>query len=209
MTKKILFIFIIFNSILHADEMFEEGVDYELINSEPSLYELKKLEKIVVIEAFWYGCPHCYIFEDYLSKWKIKDDKDVRFINMPVVFNKTWLLHARAFYTMLELENFQELHKKFFYAYHEQQRTFSTTDSIINFLGSQGVDKKKVKKIFFSESISKKVQEANYTLETYEIDSVPAMIINDKYKISGRMAKTYERMLEISKYIIDIERKNR
>ena len=209
MTKKILFIFIIFNSILHADEMFEEGVDYELINSEPSLYELKKLEKIVVIEAFWYGCPHCFIFEDYLSKWKIKDDKDVRFINMPVVFNKTWLLHARAFYTMLELENFQELHKKFFYAYHEQQRIFPTTDSIINFLGSQGVDKEKVKKIFFSESISKKVQEANYMLETYKIDSVPAMIINDKYKISGRMAKTYERMLEISKYIIDIERKNR
>ena len=209
MTKKILFIFIIFNSILHADEMFEEGVDYELINSEPSLYELKKLEKIVVIEAFWYGCPHCFIFEDYLSKWKIKDDKDVRFINMPVVFNKTWLLHARAFYTMLELENFQELHKKFFYAYHEQQRIFPTTDSIINFLGSQGVDKEKVKKIFFSESISKKVQEANYMLETYKIDSVPAMIINDKYKISGRMAKTYERMLEISKYIIDIERKSR
>jgi predicted DsbA family dithiol-disulfide isomerase len=46
-------------------------------------------------------------------------------------------------------------------------------------------------------------------LETYKIDSVPAMIINDKYKISGRMAKTYERMLEISKYIIDIERKSR
>ena len=209
MIKKILFIFIIFTSILRADETFKEGIDYELINNKPSLYELKELDKIVVTEAFWYGCPHCYVFEDYISKWKIKDDEDVQFINIPVVFNKTWLLHARAFYTMLEFENFQELHKIFFYAYHEQQRTFSTADSIINFLDSQGVNKNKVKDIFFSESISKSVQEANYRLETYEIDSVPAIIINDKYKISGRMAKTYERMLSISKYIIDLERKNR
>lgn len=57
--------------------------------------------------------------------------------------------------------------------------------------------------------MSKKVQEANYQLETYKIDSVPAIIINDKYKISGRMAKTYGRMLEISEYIIDLERSNR
>ena len=44
-------------------------------------------------------------------------------------------------------------------------------------------------------------------LETYQIDSVPAMIINDKYKISGRMAKTYERMLEISDFIINLEKR--
>jgi thiol:disulfide interchange protein DsbA len=56
---------------------------------------------------------------------------------------------------------------------------------------------------------SKKVQKANYTLETYNIDSVPAMIINNKYKITGRMAKTYDRMIEISDYIVDLERKNR
>jgi thiol:disulfide interchange protein DsbA len=46
-------------------------------------------------------------------------------------------------------------------------------------------------------------------LETYDIDSVPAMIINNKYKITGRMAKTYDRMIEISDYIVDLERKNR
>ena len=33
------------------------------------------------------------------------------------------------------------------------------------------------------------------------------MIINDKYKISGRMAKTYERMLEISEFIINLEKR--
>ena len=160
------------------------------------------------MEAFWYGCPHCYVFDDYLNNWKKNVDEDVSIVSMPVVFNKSWLLHARAFYTIHELDNSSELHKNFFYAYHEQARTFSTKESIINFLVSQRKNNGKVRKIFF-EKISKKVQKANYMLETYKIDSVPAIIINDKYKISGRMAKSYERMIEISKHIIDLERQKR
>ena len=209
MIKKILFLFIIFTSTIYAEEKFTEGTDYELMNSEPSPYALNKKRKILVVEAFWYGCPHCYVFEDHLSKWKEKNADDVNFINMPVVFNKPWLLHARAFYTMQELENPKELHENFFIAYHEQGKTFPTIDSILNFLKSQGADVEKAKKIISSESVSKKVQEANYLLESYKIDSVPAIIINNKYRISGRMAKTYKRMIEISEYVIDLERASR
>ena len=46
-------------------------------------------------------------------------------------------------------------------------------------------------------------------LETYKIGSVPAIVINNKYKISGSMAKTYARMIEISEYIIRMERESR
>ena len=138
-----------------------------------------------------------------------KDADDINFINMPVVFNKPWLLHARAFYTMRELENSEQLHQNFFISYHEQGRTFPNIESILNFFEAQGADVEKAKKIISSESVSKKVQEANYLLESYKIDSVPAIIINNKYRISGRMAKTYKRMIEISEYIIDLERASR
>ena len=49
----------------------------------------------------------------------------------------------------------------------------------------------------------------DYMLETYKIGSVPAIVINNKYKISGSMAKTYARMIEISEYIIRMERESR
>ena len=209
MIKKIFFIFIISTTVLFADEQFIEGVDFQLINDNASTYEQKKSKKILIVEAFWYGCPHCYIFDEYLSKWELKKENDIELVNMPVVFNKPWLLHARVFYTIREMDNYTELHKNFFYAFHEQQRKFSTLDSIMNFFDSQNVDVDKAKKIFSSEKISKKVQEANYMLETYKIDSVPAIIINNKYKISGRMAKSYDRMLKISEYIVGMERENR
>ena len=204
--RNLLFLSIFFSSFIQAQDSFIEGTDYQLIDDQPSLYVSKKSNHIKVVEAFWYGCPHCYVIEEYLSKWDVHDDKLVKFINMPVVFNKKWLLHARAFYTMKELENFEVLHKKFFYAYHEQQRTFSNKESIINFIVSQGELKDRVEKIFLSDEVSKKVQEANYFLETYQIDSVPAMIINDKYKISGRMAKTYQGLLDITDFLVKKER---
>ena len=209
MFKKILFLFVVSTTLAFSNEKFVEGVDYETMTNEPSSYVQKQNKKIQVVEAFWYGCPHCYIFDEYLSKWDKKNDEDLEFVNMPVVFNKPWLLHARVFYTFKEMDNYSELHKNFFYAFHEQQRKFNTMDSIINFFESQNVDIVQAKKILLSEKVSKKVQEANYMLETYKIDSVPAIIINNKYKISGSMAKTYDRMIEISEYIIDLERKNR
>lgn len=209
MFKKILFLFVVSTTLAFSNEKFVEGVDYETMTNESSSYVQKQNKKIQVVEAFWYGCPHCYIFDEYLSKWEKKNDEDIEFINMPVVFNKPWLLHARVFYTFKEMDNYLELHKNFFYAFHEQQRKFNTMDSIMNFFESQNVDIEQAKKILLSEKVSKKVQEANYMLETYKIDSVPAIIINNKYKISGSMAKTYDRMIEISEYIIDLERKNR
>jgi len=209
MIKKILITFIILASNAFADKKFEEGIDFEIMDSRPSAYQLKEVNKINVAEVFWYGCPHCYVFEEYLSKWEKKNEKDVNFFNIPAVFNKTWLLHAKTFYTIMALKNSSELHKNFFYAYHEQARTFSNKESIINFFNSQGVDPNKAKLIFESEQVAKKVQEANYKLETYKLGGVPVMIINDKYKISGNMAKSYDRMIEISEYIIDLERANR
>ena len=180
------------------------------MTNESSSYVQKQNKKIQVVEAFWYGCPLVIYLMNIYQNGRKRMIEDIEFINMPVVFNKPWLLHARVFYTFKEMDNYSELHKNFFYAFHEQQqRKFNTMDSIMNFLESQNVDIEQAKKILLSEKVSKKVQEANYMLETYKIDSVPAIIINNKYKISGSMAKTYDRMIEISEYIIDLEDKKR
>ena len=66
MIKKILLLLFVFSSTIYAEEKFNVGIDFELINDSQSPYVLKKTEKITVVEAFWYGCPHCYVFEDHL-----------------------------------------------------------------------------------------------------------------------------------------------
>ena len=46
MIKKILILFLLSTTLIFADESFEEGIDFELINDSPSAYELKENDKI-------------------------------------------------------------------------------------------------------------------------------------------------------------------
>ena len=62
------------------------------------------------------------------------------------------------------------------------------------------------RKVFLSDKITKMVKKANYMLEEYSIDSVPQIIINNKYKISGKMAKSYKGMIKIMNFLIKKER---
>ena len=55
MLKKILLFYLLFPSLLFANEEFIEGVDFQLILDDPSSYVQKQNDKIQVVEAFWYG----------------------------------------------------------------------------------------------------------------------------------------------------------
>ena len=43
-------------------------------------------------------------------------------------------------------------------------------------------------------------------LDSFEIESVPCIIINQKYKITGRMAKTYQGLLDITDFLVKKKR---
>ena len=42
--------------------------------------------KVEVVEFFWYGCPHCNVFEPMLEAWAKKLPADVSFRRVPVAF---------------------------------------------------------------------------------------------------------------------------
>ena len=71
---------------------------------------------------------------------------------------------------------------------------------------SQNINTSKLNKNFNSDKINEKVVDANYLLDSFEIESVPCIIVNQKYKISGRMAKTYQGLLDITDFLVKKER---
>ena len=60
---------------------YQAGRDYERISSP---LPIKQDGKVEVIEAFWYGCGHCYSFEPVINKWKKELNDDVKFAKLPV-----------------------------------------------------------------------------------------------------------------------------
>ena len=69
--------------------------------------------KVEVIEFFWYGCPHCNVFEPMLDAWVKKLPADVAFRRVPVAFrDEPYGTHQRIFYALEATGQLDAMHKR-------------------------------------------------------------------------------------------------
>ncbi|MES9971312.1 MAG: thiol:disulfide interchange protein DsbA/DsbL [Candidatus Thiodiazotropha sp.] len=163
--------------------------------------------KIEVIEFFWYGCPHCYQMEPQLQAWLENKPENVNFIRVPAPLNNKWTVHAQFYYAAEILGLTEKLHEPLFEAMHVKKRKLYDKDSLIDFAVEQGVEKQKFVDALNSFGVYVKVQNAKKLGQRYQLDGVPAMGINGKYKTSGSLAGSYNKMFEIVSHLVAEESK--
>jgi thiol:disulfide interchange protein DsbA len=163
--------------------------------------------KIEVIEFFWYGCPHCYQMEPQLETWLESKPENVSFVRVPAPLNNKWTVHAQFFYAAEILGLTEKLHKPLFEEMHVKKRRLYDKDSLIEFAVEQGVDKQKFIDALDSFGVYVKVQNAKKLGQRYQLDGVPAIGINGKYKTSGSLAGSYDKMFEIVSQLVAEESK--
>ena len=162
-------------------------------------------KKIEVLEIFWYACPHCYDFEPYIEDWLASKPEDVKFRRMPGIFNKTWIPHAKAYYTAEKLGVLDVIHNPLFDAIHKKRKKILDDAAIKKFFVKQGVDKSEFKEVYESEEIETKVKQAYVMGQRYKITGVPAIIVNGKYMVSGNTAGSFENILKVVDLLVDKE----
>ena len=151
--------------------------------------------KIEVIEFFWYGCPHCNAFEPTLDAWQKKLPDDVAFKRVPVAFSEEpFAAHQRIFYALESLGLVDKMHRKVFYAIHNERMRLAKPDEIAAFMGKNGVDPAKFLEAYNSFSVQTKAAQARQLAQAYKIDAVPAMGVQGRYYITGTMAGGNEKM---------------
>jgi thiol:disulfide interchange protein DsbA len=163
-------------------------------------------DKIEVLEVFWYACPHCYDFEPYVKEWLTKLPDDVTFRRMPGIFRKNWIPHAKAFYTAEKLNVLDKIHSPLFDAIHKEKKNIHDDAAMKKFFVKHGVDKDEFSKVYDSEEIKTKANQAFIMGQRYKITGVPAIIVNGKYMISGSTAGSFENVLKITNSLVDKER---
>ncbi len=179
---------------------FVEGKDYQVIST-PMASSNKKVP--TVTEFFSYGCPWCYKMEEPVSEWKSKVGKNVEFQKVPVVFKPNWDLYAKAYYTAKTLALADKFNPLLFKAIQDEKQPLETKQAMINFFVAQGVDREIAKSAFEnSPSIDLRVNEGMALMAQYQINAVPAFVINNKYKTDLQMAGSPERLFEIMNYLI-------
>ena len=163
-------------------------------------------DKIEVLEVFWYACPHCYDFEPYVKKWLETKADDVEFRRMPGIFRKSWIPHAKAYFTAQKLGILDTTHSQLFDAIHKEKQKIFDDDSIKKFYVDHGVDGDEFSKVYDSDEIDTKIKQAFVMGQRYKVTGVPSIIVNGKYLVSGSTAGSFPNMLKIVDSLVDKER---
>ncbi len=194
-----LFLFC-FANVTQAEE-YKEGTHYQRIEQQAT----DTGDKVEVLEFFWYGCPHCHVFDPILGKWVESKPDNTDFQRVPAVFRPEWKVHARTYYSLQLMDAVEKYHTKIFDEIHKNKKRLDRLDTITAFLVKQGINKEEFMGVYNSFSVDNLVRKAIKKLQGYKISGVPAMAVNGKYLVSGKAAGSYENMIRIVDYLVKKE----
>lgn len=186
----------------------DEGIEYKRVSpAQPTITR----DKVEVVELFWYGCPHCFHFEPDLNKWLANKPDNVEFVRVPAVFNPVWALHARAYYAAVTLGLYDngkhEFHGAFFDEIHKHKKRLDNKNALRTFFARFGVSAEDFNNTFESFAVNTKVNRAADLSKRYQLDGVPSLIVNGKYRTDGPMAGGQKGMLKVLDFLIKKESK--
>ena len=201
----LLIVFLIYGALSHAQiERFVAGTHYQEIANPVNTKDSSKVE---VIEAFWYGCSHCFRFEPLIADWEANKPDDVDFARFPALWNGLMKVHAQVYYAAEALNSVNVLHEHIFNAINVERNMLQNEDQIAELFAQHGISQSDFDSAFNSFSVRTKVNQAEKRMSDYGIRSTPNMIVNGKYLVAtGENVRTQQEMLEIVDFLVEKER---
>ena len=164
--------------------------------------------KIEVLEAFWYGCSHCFRFEPLVADWESKAADDVDFRRFPAMWNALMKVHAQIYFTAEAMDVIHIVHEPVFDAINVQGNRLQNEKLIGDLFEENGIARADFEAAFNSFSVRTKVNQAEKRMQDYEIRSTPNMIVNGKYLVTtGEAVRTQAEMLEVVNFLVNKERR--
>ncbi len=166
-----------------------EGKDYTLIANPTAPAKAGEVE---VREFFWYGCPHCYRLDPFVTAWLKTKPAGVNFIRTPAALNNIWEANARGFYVAETLGLVERTHAPLFDAIQVRKERLFDQSSLAAFYGKYGVTANNFNGLYQSFAVSAKIAQSRNLAIRYQLSGVPAMVVNGKYLVPGEAQRTIE-----------------
>lgn len=181
------------------------GRDYTVIN--PALPS-DDPAKIVVVEFFSYGCPHCSDLNPLITQWAAKLPADVVLKRVPISFNRPqWANLAKLYYTLEVTGDLAKLDGQVFRALHVEGLNLSTSSNIAEWAVGKGADAKKFSDAFSSFSVDSKSKRGDQLAASAKIEGVPSLMVDGRYLVIGQ--GTHADLLVLTDKVIDKARSER
>ncbi len=181
---------------------FREGEHYvRMVPTQPTVGGADKIE---VAEFFMYSCPHCYDMEPFINEWAANKDPNVRFVRVPATWNAIVRLHAQLFYTAEVLarnaviQDLEAFHMSIFQEYHRRGNRMTSKAAIQKlFERFASVGAEDFERTWNSFEVNQKLRVADDLQRRYSISSVPAIVVNGKYRTGAAEAGSYPQLMEL------------
>ena len=188
---------------------YKEGSHFvRMVPTQPTVGGADKIE---VAEIFWYGCNHCYDFETFVNRWLEKKPANVRFVRIPAVWNPLVKLHAQLYYTEEvlvkngKIANPEQFRSAVFAEYHRRGNRMASEAAIQSLFERHDVSAEDFSSTWNSFEVSQKLRVAQDLARRYSISSVPAIVVNGKYRTGASEAGGYPKLMELIDELIERE----
>ena len=199
-------------SLAEAQGAPQEGRQYRRL---PQPIGTSTPVKVELIEFFWYGCPHCFVFDPALKQWLANAPADVAFHRVHVGFGGILRLHQRFFYALEALGLDAALHDRVFHAFHVERVDVASDGALQALAVKLGVDGAKFRQAWTSFGVQSKCMQATRLSDEYGIDGVPALSIGGRFvtapSMAGNRSMSEEQLgvaaLRVTDYLIGLARR--
>ena len=191
-------------SALAQPERYVAGTHYIELDTPVRTHDDSRIE---VLEAFWYGCNHCFRFEPLIEDWEANAAADVDFVRFPAMWNPLMKIHAQVFFAAEALGVLDKLHGPIFKASNVDMNRLHTEGLISDLFSKYGVSDEDFKKTFNSFSVKTKVNQAEKKMTALQIRSTPNIVVNGKYLVfTGEAIKSQQELLQVVDFLVEKER---
>jgi thiol:disulfide interchange protein DsbA len=180
---------------------FKEGQNYiRLVPTQPTVGGADKIE---VAEFFYYLCPHCYNFEPLIKNWLETKPANVRFVQVPAMWNQLLVMHGRMYYTseILARNGVIDDHELFqatvYQEIHVRKNQLGTETGIKRLFERFGVSEEDFERTWNSFEVDQKLRVAADLARRYSVASTPTMVVNGKYRFGAQEAGGYPKVIEV------------
>lgn len=172
---------------------------FRLVPTQPTVGGADKIE---VAEFFMYSCPHCFEFEPQINAWAAEKPANVRFVRVPVLWNRPAALHAQLYYTEEVLarngviKDPAAFHEAVFTEYHRRGNRLASEASIQTLFARFDVSAEDFERAWKSFEVSQKLRVAEDLARRYGVQNVPTVVVNGKYRTGGAETGSYANLIE-------------
>ena len=182
---------------------YVEGKHYTVLNT-PLKTNHRGDEIGEIIEFFSYGCIHCYNFEPAVDRFLAEKPDNIRFTQVPVMFNERQAPEVRAYYVILTKKLGHDAHKAVFDAIHKNRKSLRTDKAFAKFFADNfDMTEDQYMATAYSFGVDPMVNKSIYYTGNSGIGGTPTIMANGKYLIDSSAVGGNEMALYVAKWLVE------